>query len=229
LRSASTRDGHKHVLGVREGATENAAACTALLTDLRDRRLHVERPVVAVIDGAKALAKAVRNVFGERAIVQRCQVHKTRNVVDQLPDDMKPSVRQALREAYAASDGDRAHTMLKNLVRRLRDKYPGAASSLEEGLDETISVKRLRLPKKLERQLSTTNAIENLIGSVRRLSGRVKRWRGGQMILRWTVAAVCDAATRFRRITGAKEGMAELMRVLHERASTVTTPRAKAA
>lgn len=222
-------DGHKHVLGVREGATENAAACTALLADLRDRGLHVERPVLAVIDGAKALAKAVRNVFGERAIVQRCQAHKTRNVIDQLPDDMKPSVRQALRDAYAASDGDRAHTMLKNLVRRLREKHPGAASSLEEGLDDTISVKRLRLPKKLERQLSTTNAIENLIGSVRRLSGRVKRWRGGQMILRWTVAAVCDAATRFRRITGAKEGMAELMRVLHERASTATTPRAKAA
>jgi putative transposase len=222
-------DGHKHVLGVREGATENAAACTALLADLRDRGLHVERPVLAVIDGAKALAKAVRNVFGERAIVQRCQAHKTRNVVDQLPDDLKPSVRQALRDAYAASDGDRAHTMLKNLVRRLREKHPGAASSLEEGLDETISVKRLRLPKKLERQLSTTNAIENLIGSVRRLSGRVKRWRGGQMILRWTVAAVSDAATRFRRITGAKEGMAELMRVLRERASTATTPRAKAA
>jgi putative transposase len=222
-------DGHKHVLGVREGATENAASCTALLVDLRDRGLHVERPALAVIDGAKALAKAVRNVFGERAIVQRCQAHKTRNVVDQLPVVMKPSVRQALREAYAASDGDRAHTMLKNLVRRLREKHPGAASSLEEGLDETLSVKRLRLPKKLERQLSTTNAIENLIGSVRRLSGRVKRWRGGQMILRWTVTAVCDAATRFRRITGAKEGMTELMRVLHERASTATTPRAKAA
>lgn len=222
-------DGHKHVLGVREGATENAAACTALLADLRDRGLHVERPMLAVIDGAKALAKAVRNVFGERAIIQRCQAHKTRNVVDQLPEDMKPSVRQALRDAYAASDGDRAHTMLKNLVRRLRGEHPGAASSLDEGLDETISVKRLRLSRKLERQLSTTNAIENLIGSVRRLSGRVKRWRGGKMILRWTVAAVCDAATRFRKITGAREGMGELMRVLRERMSTTTPSRAKAA
>jgi len=95
-------DGKKHVLGVREGATENTAACTALLADLRDRGLHTDRPVLVVIDGAKALAKAVRNVFGERAIVQRCQAHKKRNVVDQLPDDMKPSVRQALREAYAA-------------------------------------------------------------------------------------------------------------------------------
>jgi putative transposase len=222
-------DGKKHVLGVREGATENAAACTALLTDLRDRGLHTDRPVLVVIDGAKAIAKAVRSVFGERATVQRCQAHKTRNVVDQLPDDMKPSVRQALRDAYAASDGDRAHTMLTNLVRRLRDKHPGAASSLEEGLDETISVKQLRLPKKLERQLSTTNAIENLMGSVRRLSGRVKRWRGGSMILRWTVTAVSDAATRFRRITGAREGMAQLMRALHEKSAAVIASRAKAA
>ena len=218
-----------HVLGVREGATENAAACTALLADLRDRGLHTDRAVLVVIDGGKALAKAVRSVFGDRAIVQRCQAHKTRNVIDQLPDDMKPSVRQALREAYAASDGDRAHTMLTNLVRRLRDKHPGAASSLEEGLAETISVKRLRLPKKLERQLSTTNAIENLMGSVRRLSRRVKRWRGGKMILRWTVTAVSDAATRFRRITGACDGMAELMRVLREKSPAVATPRAKAA
>ena len=222
-------DGQKHVLGVREGATENATACTALLAELRDRGLRTDRPALVVIDGAKALAKAVRNVFGERAIVQRCQAHKLRNVVDQLPDDMKPSVRQALREAYAASDADRAHTMLTNLVRRLREKHPGAASSLEEGLDDTIAVKRLRLPKKLERQLSTTNAIENLMGSVRRLSSRVKRWRGGKMILRWTVAAVADAATRFRRVTGAREGMAELMRVLHERASAVGASRTKAA
>jgi putative transposase len=222
-------DGKKHVLGVREGATENAAACTALLVDLRDRGLHTDHAVLAVIDGGKALAKAVRNVFGDRAIVQRCQAHKTRNVVDQLPDDMKPSVRQALREAYAASDGDRAHTMLTNLVRRLRDKHPGAASSLEEGLDETIAVKRLRLPKKLERQLSTTNAIENLMGSVRRLSRRVKHWRGGRMILRWTVTAVSDAATRFRRITGARDGMAELMRVLREKSPVAATSRAKGA
>jgi putative transposase len=119
--------------------------------------------------------------------------------------------------------------MLTNLVRRLRDKHPGAASSLEEGLAETISVKRLRLPKKLERQLSTTNAIENLMGSVRRLSRRVKRWRGGKMILRWTVTAVSDAATRFRRITGACDGMADLMRVLREKSPAVATPRAKAA
>lgn len=224
-------DGKKHVLGVREGATENAAACTALLADLRERGLRTDRPTLVVIDGSKALAKAVRNVFGDCAIVQRCQAHKMRNVLDQLPDEMKPSVRQALRDAYATSDADRARTMLTNLVRRLRNDHPGAASSLEEGLDETLAVKRLRLPKKLERQLSTTNAIENLMGSVRQLSRRVKRWRGGKMILRWTVTAVADAATRFRRIMGAREGMTQLMRALtrHENATTPVATRAKAA
>lgn len=222
--------GEKHVLGVREGATENAAACTAMLADLRERGLPTDRPILVVVDGSKALPKATRNVFGERAIIQRCQAHKTRNVVDQLPDEMKPSVRQALRDAYAASDADRARTMLTNLVRRLRDEHPGAASSLDEGLDETLSVKRLRLPKKLERQLSTTNAIENLMGSVRRLSRRVKRWRDGKMILRWTVAAVADAATRFRKVTGAGEGMTALMRALarHEASTATTSSRAKA-
>jgi len=213
------------VLGVREGATENAASCTALLTDLRDRGLHTDRAVLVVIDGGKALAKAVRNVFGTRAIVQRCQAHKARNVVEQLPDELRPSVRQAMRDAYAANDADRARTMLVNLGRRLRDEHPGAAASLDEGLDETLSVKRLRLPRKLERQLSTTNAIENLMGSVRELARRVKRWRGGRMIVRWTVTAVADAAKRFRRITGARDGMAQLMRALaqHEN-STNTAP-----
>lgn len=114
-------DGTKHVLGVREGDTENAAACTALLADLRERGLRTDRPTLVVIDGSKALAKAVRNGFGESAIVQRCQAYKMRNVLDQLPDEMKPSVRQALRDAYAANDADRARTMLTNLVRRLRN------------------------------------------------------------------------------------------------------------
>lgn len=224
-------DGKKHVLGVREGATENAVACTALLTDLRDRGLRTDRAVLVVIDGGKALAKAVRNVFGARAVVQRCQAHKVRNVVEQLPDELRPSVRQAMRDAYAANDADRARTMLLNLARRLRDEHPGAAASLDEGLDETLSVKRLKLPRKLERQLSTTNAIENLMGSVRELARRVKRWRGGAMIQRWTVTAVSDAAHRFRRITGAREGMTALMRALtqHENATAPVATKAKAA
>lgn len=224
-------DGKKHVLGVREGATENAAACTALLADLRDRGLPTDRALLVVIDGSKALAKSVRAVFGARALIQRCQAHKARNVLDQLPEELCPSVRQALREAYGAGDAARARRMLTNLARRLRDEHPGAAASLEEGLDETLTVMQLGLPKKLARQLSTTNAVENLIGSVRRVSRRVKRWRGGRMILRWTVTAVADASSRFRRITGAREGMTQLLRALDHHNVTLdgVAPRRKTA
>jgi putative transposase len=220
-------DGKKHVLGVREGATENAASCTALITDMRERGLRTDRAVLAVIDGSKALAKAIRDVYGARAPIQRCQAHKSRNVLDQLPEDSRPSVRQALRDAYGSADVARAKKLLTNLARRLRDEHPGAAASLEEGLDETLTVKRLNLPSKLERQLSTTNAIENLMGAVRQLTRRVKRWRGGRMILRWTVTAVADAADRFRRVTGAREGMAALVRALkdHEHVLATVTPR----
>jgi putative transposase len=224
-------DGKKHVLGVREGATENATACRSLLTDLRDRGLPTDRTILVVLDGSKALAKAVREVYGTRAVLQRCQAHKARNVLDQLPEEARPSVRQALRDAYAAADAERAKKMLGNLARRLRDQYPGAAGSLLEGLEETLTVKRLGLPAKLERQLSTTNAIENVIGSLRILANRVKRWRNGRMILRWTVTAVADAATRFRRVTGAREGMAKLLRALsaYEPARNQVESRTKAA
>jgi putative transposase len=224
-------DGKKHVLGVREGATENATACRALLTDLRDRGLPTDRTILVVLDGSKALAKAVRDVYSTRALIQRCQAHKARNVLDQLPEEACPSVRQALRDAYGAPDAERAKKMLGNLARRLRDEHPGAAASLLEGLDETLTVKRLGLPAKLERQLSTTNAIENVIGSLRILANRVKHWRNGRMILRWTVTAVADAATRFRRVTGASEGMAKLLRALaaHEPTRNQVEPRTKAA
>ena len=188
---------------------------------MRERGLRTDRAILAVIDGSKALAKSIRDVFGPRALIQRCQAHKSRNVTDQVPDELKPSVRQALRDAYACPDAARAKRMLTNLVRRLRDEHPGAAASLEEGLDETLAVKRLGLPHRLERQLSTTNAIENLIDSMRRISARVKRWRDGRMILRWTVAAIADAATRFRRITGAREGMTLLVRALKDHENTL--------
>jgi transposase-like protein len=117
--------GNKHVLGVREGATENAASCTALLTDMRERGLRTDRAILAVIDGSKALAKAIRDVFGSRALIQRCQAHKSRNVTDQLPDELKPSVRQTLRDAYACDDAARAKRLIANLARRLRDEHPG--------------------------------------------------------------------------------------------------------
>ena len=218
-------DGKKHVLGVREGATENAASCTGLITDMRERGLHTDRTVLAVIDGSKALAKAIRDVFGGRALIQRCQAHKSRNVLDQLPENVRPSVKQALRYAYVTGDAVRAKRLLSNLARRLRDDHPGAAASLVEGLDDTLTVKRLELPSQLERLLSTTNAIENLMGSVRDLTRRVKRWRDGQMIVRWTVTAVSDAARRFRRVTGARDGMHKLVHALerHEERSGGST------
>ncbi len=210
-------DGKKHVLGIREGATENTAACTALLTDLRERNLHTDRTTLIVLDGAKALAKAVRELFGVRGLIQRCQCHKMRNVLDQLPEEMRTSVRQALREAYGCGNASRAEKLLTNLARRLRDDHPGAAASLEEGLDETLTVMRLGLPRSLERVLSTTNAIENLIGSVRDLGRRVKRWRNARMIVRWTVTALVDAASRFRRMAGARAAMSQLVLALRAR------------
>jgi len=190
-----------------------------LITDVGERGLRTDRAVLAVIDGSKALSKAVRDVYGTRALIQRCQAHKARNVLDQLPEAMRPSVRQTLRDAYSAADVARAKRLLGNLARRLRDEHPGAAASLVEGLDETLTVKGLELPSKLERQLSTTNAIENLMGSVRDLTRRVKRWRDGRMIVRWTVTAVADAARRFRRITGARDGMHKLVRALERHAA----------
>jgi len=193
-------DGRKHVLGIREGATENATSCTELLADLQARGLRTDRAVLAVLDGSKALAKAVRAVFGPRAKVQRCQAHKVRNVVEQLPESMRTSVRQAMRQAYRSKDPKRAKQQLENLARRLRDTHPGAAASLDEGLDETLTVMAFGLPEWLERTLSTTNAIENLIGSARDLGRRVKRWRDARMIVRWLATACIEAEKHFHRV-----------------------------
>jgi transposase-like protein len=197
--------GHKHVLGLWEGATENARACKGLLEDLIGRGLGTDRALLVVIDGAKALHKAAKDVFGERALVQRCQEHKKRNVADQLPESMRPSVRRAMNQAYESSDAKRAQRQLENLAARLEGEYPGAAASLREGLAETLTVIELGLTGGLRLTLRTTNPIDNLFGSVRKTSRRVKRWRGGRMMLRWCAASVLDAATRFRRIKGHAE------------------------
>jgi transposase-like protein len=192
--------GNKHVLGLREGATENSTSCKALLADLQSRGLRTDKAVLVVIDGSKALAKAIRNVFGERAVIQRCQEHKIRNVEEHLPETMRPSVRHTMREAYRCRNVTRARRMLTNLARRLRDDHPGAAGSLDEGLDETLTVMAFGLPEWLERTLSTTNAIENLVGAVRDLGARVKRWRNGRMIVRWTATALIEAQRQFHRV-----------------------------
>ena len=205
--------GEKHVLGIREGATENATACTELLTQLRDRGMSTGKTTLFVLDGAKALRKAVLDVFGERAKIQRCQAHKIRNVLDQLPEYMRPSVKPVIQQAYACNNIVHARKLLTNLMRTLRADHPSAASSVEEGLEETLTVMAMKLPRMLERFLSTTNAIENLIGSVRDLSRRVKRWRDGAMIVRWTATAVIEAGKKFRRVAGYKD-MPHLVRAL---------------
>ena len=198
-------DGKKHVLGLWEGATENSRACKALLENLASRGLQTNRSMLIVLDGAKALHKACRDVFGDRAFIQRCQEHKKRNVADHLPESMRPGVRRAMNQAYECRDAKSAKRQLEALAARLESEHPGAAASLREGLDETLTVIELNLPERLQLSLRTTNPIDNLIGSVRKVSRRVKRWRGGRMMLRWCGAAVLDAEQRFRRIRGYRE------------------------
>ncbi len=206
--------GDKHVLGLREGATENVVVVRALLADLVERGLATGHSLLIVIDGAKALHKAVVEVFGAHALIQRCREHKKRNVTDALPERLRASVRGAMNQAYATRDAKRARRLLDNLARRLEHQYPGAAASLREGLDETLTVMRLGLPEALERVLSSTNLIENLFSRVREIGRRVRRWQSGTMVLRWTAAGVLEAERGFRKLAGYR-AMAALVSALH--------------
>ena len=216
--------GSKHPLGLREGATENASACKALLEDLIERGLDPQRARLVVLDGAKALRRAVLDTFGERALIQRCQAHKKRNVLDALPERVRAWVRSALHQAYAGRDPKRARRMLENLARQLEAAHPGAAASLREGLDETLTVMTLHLSAGLERVLSSTNLIENLFSRVREIARRVKRWQGGTMILRWTAAAVLEAERHFRKVAGYR-ALPRLIAVLHARDAAIESAR----
>src|SRR5229473_5951151 len=194
--------GDKHVLGLREGATENAAAVRALLADLVERGLDTNRSLLIVIDGAKALHKAVVEVFGAHALIQRCREHKKRNVTDALPERLRATVRSAMNQAYATRDIKRARRLLDGLARRLEHQHPSAAASLREGLEETLTVMRLGVPENLERMLSSTNLIENLFSRVRAIGRRVTHWQSGTMVLRWAAAGVLEAARGFRKLAG---------------------------
>lgn len=207
-------EGRKHVLGFWEGSTENSEVCTSLLSDLVERGLDSQKSTLFVIDGGKALRQSIRRVFGKRGIVQRCQLHKMRNVIGHLPKALHASVRQTLREAYASKNDKTAVRRLKQLASSLSEDHPGAAASLKEGLDETITIKRFGLKKMLERSLATTNIIENLNGSIRQLTGRVKTWKSGTMVLRWVASAVIDAKAKFRRLRGHKN-MPKLVQYLN--------------
>lgn len=217
-------NGTKHVLGLREGATENAAACKALLADLIERGLDPNRAMLVVIDGAKALHRAVLDTFGERVLIQRCQAHKKRNVLDALPERMRASVRSAINLAYASRDPKRARRLLENLAHKLESAHPSAAASLREGLDESLTVMTLHLSDALERVLSSTNLIENLFSRVREIARRVKRWQGGSMILRWTAAGVLEAERHFRKVTGYR-ALPKLAAALHARDAEIDRAR----
>jgi transposase-like protein len=198
-------DGHKHVLALREGTTENATVTRELLADLVDRGLASDQPLLFGIDGAKALRKAIRTVFGSAAVVQRCQVHKCRNVLDHLPEALRPTVRKAMQQAYGLDDPVLAPRRLEKLASSLERQHPGAAASLREGLEETLTLQRLGVTGALYRTLRSTNAIENLNGLVGHFTRNVRRWRDGQMVERWVAAGILEAETRFRRIRGYRD------------------------
>jgi len=192
--------GDKHVLAVVEGATENAATVQALLDNLVGRGLDPAVPRLFIVDGAKALSKAIRKTFGIAAAIQRCQVHKGRNIVERLDESLHAGVKKTLRQAWDQDDADKAERLLRNLARRLGHEDPGVAGSILEGLDEILTVIRLGLPHELRRSLACTNIIENALGTVRQVSRNVKRWRHAEMALRWAAAGMMEAQKSFRRL-----------------------------
>jgi transposase-like protein len=199
-----TTDGVKIPLGLWEGSTENATVATALLSDLVERGLDPEQGILFVIDGAKALRKAIRSVFGE-APVQRCVRHKERNVLDHLPERERPAVKQRLRRAWALDEHARALDQLRQLARELDRTYPGAAGSLREGMEETLTLTRLGVSGNLKRTLESTNPCESMLEIVRRTQRNVKRWSSGEMALRWTAAGMLEAERQFRKIIGYRD------------------------
>jgi putative transposase len=196
-----TIDGTKVPLALAEGATENATVVRDLLASLRDRGLEVTRPILVVLDGAKALRRAVDDVF-DHPVVQRCQLHKLRNVTDRLPAALASTVAKRMRRAYHHADALAAEADLEALARELDRSHPGAASSLREGLAETLTVIRLGVPPTLARTLRSTNSIESMIAICRDHAANVKRWQDGQMVLRWVAAGMGEAANQFRRVNG---------------------------
>lgn len=198
-------EGEKHLLGLREGTTENKAVCSGLLSDLVGRGLDFSAGILCVIDGGKGLRAAVREVFGSLGPVHRCRVHKRRNVLDHLPKETQPVVGRKLDAAWAKPDPALALAALKSVATWLEADHPGAAASLREGMEETLTLTRLGLPPALTRTLSSTNPIESAFSVAREVMGKVKRWRDGAMVVRWTAAGMEVAASKFRRVKGYRE------------------------
>jgi putative transposase len=196
-----TTEGVKIPLGLWEGSTENATVATALLSDLVERGLDPEQGMLFVLDGSKALRKAVRSVFGE-VPVQRCLWHKERNVLGHLPERDRPAIKARMRRAWRETDYPRALEQLTRLADELEHTHPGAAGSLREGMEETLTVIRLGIKGKLRRTLESTNACESMIDTVRTTQRNVKHWSSGEMGMRWTAAGMLEAEKQFRKVIG---------------------------
>jgi putative transposase len=200
-----SEDGRKTILGIRQGATENATVVGELLGDLLERGLDFTAPRLYVLDGGKALTAAVKKYAGETATIQRCQVHKRRNVLDHLTDEQKPEVAKRLNAAYGLEDYAAAQQALIKLHRELMDLNPSAARSLEEGMEQTLTVHRLHLPMQLRRTMASTNVIESAFSIVEQVCRNVKRWHGGDQRERWVGSGLLVAEKQFRRVQGHKQ------------------------
>ncbi|MEW6117266.1 MAG: transposase [Nitrospirota bacterium] len=199
------KDGRKHIMGLREGATENKEVCIGLLEDMARRGLSVSKDYLFVLDGSKALRSAVTRMFGSTVAVQRCQQHKRRNVREYLPPEHQEAIDARIRAAYGMLDYEQAKHSLELTVKYLERLNPSAAASLREGLEETLTVHRLGITGLLRKTLCTTNPIESCFSMTRAITGRVKWWRNGEMVHRWAVAALLRAEMKFRRIKGYRE------------------------
>jgi transposase-like protein len=200
-----SEDGIKQVLGLRQGATENAEVTTSLLEELTERGLNTAKPTLFVIDGSKALPKAIKRVFGKRAFIQRCQLHKKRNIRAHLSDELWEQTSKRLNDAYSQESYKDALRMLKTTLAWLRRVAPDAAASLAEGMEETLTVVRLAVPPALRKSLSSTNIIESAFSGTRKLTSRVKCWRDGDMRLRWAATGLLKVEQSFRRVRGYRE------------------------
>ncbi len=208
-------EGRKQPLGLWEGSTENKTVCNALLGNLIERGLDPEQPRLFVIDGGKAIRAAITATFGKHGIIQRCRAHKRRNVLDHLPQSERAFIGRKLDQAWKEPNAERAEAQLRALAKHLEVKHPGAAASLLEGLEETLTVTRLGLSPTLLRTFKSTNPVESMISIGRTVAGNVKRWRDGKMVLRWTAAGLLEAEKQFRRVNGYRE-MAILRRALDQ-------------
>ena len=219
-------NGRKHPLGLVEGTSENRVTAQALIDSLIERGVDPSVNRLFVVDGAKALTSAIRRTFGKHTPIQRCQIHKSRNIIERCPKKHVVAVKRALREAWEQDDAEKAERQLRDLARKLEREAPGVAGSIREGLDEMLTVTRLGLPKQLRRALACTNAIENMQGTIRRVSRNVKRWHDADMALRWAAAGMMEAAKGFRRLKAYKQ-LPRLQAALAEHANK-HAPAAKA-